>query len=185
MSSDEPKIENVEDSVPTLEDVPSTAAGAEQKGVSAARHRQSKAEKKNKKAILKAGLKEYAGVKQVTIRSAQRLTLTIDDPEVYISDNGNGTATFVVFGKFNMEDPTQQRGAQAMQDLLKSKPEEEEEEMPPMEPVEETPEELPENVTESDVQMVVDQTGLTRNQAIRRIKEKGGDIIEAITSVTK
>ncbi|KAG2383521.1 hypothetical protein C9374_004192 [Naegleria lovaniensis] len=163
MSSDEPKIENVDESVPTLEDVPATTATGEQKesaAAAAARHRQSKAEKKNKKAILKAGLKEYPGCKQVTIRSAQRLTLTIDDPEVFISDNGNGTATFVVFAR-------------------------REEEMPPMEPVEETPEELPENVSESDVQMVVDQTGLTRNQAIRRIKEKGGDIIEAITSVTK
>ncbi|EFC48372.1 nascent polypeptide-associated complex alpha subunit [Naegleria gruberi] len=182
MSAEEPKIENVEEEeVPTLEDVPVEQLKGESAAAAAARHRQSKAEKKNKKAILKAGLKEYPGVKQVSIRSAQRLNLTIDDPEVFISDNGNGTAVFVVFGKFNMEDATQQRGQQAVADLLKPKDE------VPVEATEsdETPEELPENIAEKDVQMVIEQTGLSRNAAIKKIKEHGGDIIEAITSAQK
>ncbi|KAL9647957.1 hypothetical protein ABK040_008225 [Willaertia magna] len=182
-----PKLEDV----PTLEDVEAGKVG-ESAAAAAARHRQTKAEKKNKKAIQKAGLKAFPGVKQVTIRSAQRLTLTIDDPEVYISESTGNTAVFIVFGKFNMEDPTQQRGQQAVQDLLSKTKSEVENDISELKPeeteqtteTEETQEELPENITEKDVQMVVEQTGLSRNEAIRRIKQHNGDIIEAITSAT-
>jgi len=189
VENQEPKIEDVTDVPPTLEDVPPTledvptSAKGESAAAAAARHRQNKAEKKNKKAILKAGLKEYPGVKQVTIRSAQRLTLTIEEPEVFVSES-NGSAVFVVFGRFNMEDPTQQRGQQAVQDLLKKDVEQDISNLA-TEATEETEETIPEGVTEKDVQMVVEQTGVSRNAAIRKIKEKGGDIIEAITALSE
>lgn len=58
--------------------------------------KQSRSEKKARKAILKLGLKQYPGISRVTIRKSKNILFVISKPDVYTSPASD---TFVVFGE--------------------------------------------------------------------------------------
>lgn len=60
-------------------------------------------EKKCRKALLKIGMKQFAGVTRVTLRKRDGLIFVVNDPEVLRSD-GEGKS-FAVFGELKLEDP--------------------------------------------------------------------------------
>lgn len=77
-------------------------------------HKQSRAEKKSRKAILKLGLKPVADITRVTIKRAKGVLFVVNKPDVYKSTVSD---TYVIFGEAQMEDQAQQAQLQAAQAL--------------------------------------------------------------------
>ena len=58
--------------------------------------KQSRSEKKARKAILKLGVKPYPGISRVTIRKSKNILFVIARPDVYTSPSSD---TYIVFGE--------------------------------------------------------------------------------------
>ncbi len=148
-------------------------------------------EKKCRKALLKIGMKQFAGVTRVTLRKRDGLIFVVNDPEVLRSD-GDGKS-FAVFGELKLEDPNtrlqqteakkfaegQLAAAQASAAMKASAPKKEDAKVS-----DETA--LPEDgLTASHIDMVMDHTSCTRNEAIRALRETNDDMINAVMKLTK
>ncbi len=93
-----------DDDVPELEEEDTTgandksnafaAAGIQEEPVSKAK--QSRSEKKARKAMSKLGLKSVTGVTRVTIRKSKNILFVVNKPDVYKSPAGE---TYIVFGE--------------------------------------------------------------------------------------
>ena len=86
-----------DDSGSDNDDQPSSGEGGV--GVSSeamTKAKQSRSEKKARKAILKLGLKPYPGISRVTIRKSKNILFVISKPDVYTSP---ASETYVVFGE--------------------------------------------------------------------------------------
>merc|ERR1719318_959855 len=113
---DVPELEGADDDVPDLEGADDTvnaseafaAAGLQEEPVSKAK--QSRSEKKARKAILRLGLKTVNGVTRVTIRKSKNILFVINKPDVFKSPAGD---THIVFGEAKIEDLSQQAQVQA------------------------------------------------------------------------
>ncbi|WAR05765.1 NACP4-like protein [Mya arenaria] len=99
-----------DDSMPDLEDGDvaqqskvAEAAGIQEELVSKAK--QSRSEKKARKAMSKLGLKQVTGVTRVTIRKSKNILFVIGRPDVYKSPASD---TYIVFGEAKIEDLSQQ-----------------------------------------------------------------------------
>ncbi|GJU80100.1 nascent polypeptide-associated complex subunit alpha-like protein 2 [Tanacetum coccineum] len=133
--------------------------------------KQSRSEKKSRKAMLKLGMKPVTGVSRVTIKRAKNIMFFISKPDVFKSPNSE---TYVIFGEAKIEDLSSQLQTQAAQQFrmpdmgsVMGKPEisaaaaqadEEEEE------VDET------GVEPRDIDLVMTQAGVSRPKAVKALK---------------
>ena len=78
----------------TMTDVAAAAGLYDEAGVSKAK--QSRSEKKARKAVSKLGLKSIGGVNRVTIRKSKNILFVISKPDVYKSPASD---TYIVFGE--------------------------------------------------------------------------------------
>merc|ERR1712032_1043841 len=62
-------------------------------------------EKKCRKALMKLGMKQFAGITRVTLRKRDGYIFVINDPEVLKSADGGNS--FVCFGEIKIDDPNQ------------------------------------------------------------------------------
>ena len=67
--------------------------------------KQSRSEKKARKAMSKLGLKPVAGITRVTMRKSKNIIFVISKPDVYKSPTSD---TYIVFGEAKVEDLSQQ-----------------------------------------------------------------------------
>ena len=149
-------------------------------------------EKKCRKALLKIGMKQFAGVTRVTLRKRDGLIFVVNDPEVLRSE-GEGKS-FAVFGELKLEDPNtrlqqaearkfaegQLAAAQAQAASKAAAPKKEDAKTPSDEtPLSE------EGITASHIDMVMDHTSCSRNEAIRALRESNDDMINAVMKLTK
>ncbi|TQD85883.1 hypothetical protein C1H46_028583 [Malus baccata] len=140
--------------------------------------KQSRSEKKSRKAMLKLGMKPVTGVSRVTIKRTKNILFFISKPDVFKSPNSD---TYVIFGEAKIEDLSSQLQTQAAQQFrmpdmssVMGKPEisaaaagaqdEEEEE------VDET------GVEPRDIDLVMTQAGVSRSKAVKALKTHSGDI---------
>eukprot|EP00730_Choanoeca_flexa_P007504 TRINITY_DN12341_c6_g2_i1.p1 TRINITY_DN12341_c6_g2~~TRINITY_DN12341_c6_g2_i1.p1 ORF type:complete len:206 (+),score=92.78 TRINITY_DN12341_c6_g2_i1:50-667(+) len=204
MATEEPKIEEIlddaeledddDDEMPDLEgvdaaDLPAdVAAAAEDDG-----SRQSRAEKKARKALSKLGLKPVENVVRVAIRKSKSILFVIPKPEVLKSPVSD---SYVIFGEAKIEDLSQNRMNQAAE---KMQPAEAGDVVPP---VAETAAEEPaadataaaepeeegeideEGVEAKDIELVIAQANVSRAKAVAALKKSGGDIVNAIMELT-
>nr|GEW33096.1 nascent polypeptide-associated complex subunit alpha-like protein 2 [Tanacetum cinerariifolium] len=148
--------------------------------------KQSRSEKKSRKAMLKLGMKPVTGVSRVTIKRAKNIMFFISKPDVFKSPNSE---TYVIFGEAKIEDLSSQLQTQAAQQFrmpdmgsVMGKPEisaaaaaqadEEEEE------VDET------GVEPRDIDLVMTQAGVSKPKAVKALKTHNGDIVSAIMELT-
>ncbi|XP_054795388.1 nascent polypeptide-associated complex subunit alpha-like protein 2 isoform X2 [Prosopis cineraria] len=150
--------------------------------------KQSRSEKKSRKAMLKLGLKPVTGVSRVTIKRTKNILFFISKPDVFKSPNSE---TYVIFGEAKIEDLSSQLQTQAAQQFrmpdmgsVVAKPDaaaaaaagtqadEEEEE------VDET------GVEPRDIDLVMTQAGVSRSKAVKALKTHNGDIVGAIMELT-
>ncbi|KAM7326413.1 hypothetical protein ACRRTK_014891 [Alexandromys fortis] len=103
-----------DESVPELEEQDSTQTATQQAQLVAAaeideepvsKAKQSRSEKKARKAMSKLGLRQVTGVTRVTIRKSKNILFVITKPDVYKSPASD---TYIVFGEAKIEDLSQQ-----------------------------------------------------------------------------
>lgn len=147
-------------------------------------------EKKCRKALLKIGMKQFAGVTRVTLRKRDGLIFVVNDPEVLRSD-GDGKS-FAVFGELKLEDPNtrmQQSEAKKFAEgqLAAAQANAAKASAPKKEDAKASDEApLPEDgLTASHIDMVMDHTSCSRNEAIRALRETNDDMINAVMKLTK
>merc|ERR1712142_1149096 len=144
--------------------------------------KQSRAERKTKKAMMKLGLAPVDGINRVVLRKDKTLLFVVPNPEVFRKGD-----TWVVLGEARVEDPNQRaremaaaKVAENIQPKTKTEPvqatitEEDEEET-----------DVPaDGVEEKDIELVMQQAACTRAKAISALKSNSNDIVNAIMELT-
>jgi nascent polypeptide-associated complex subunit alpha len=148
--------------------------------------KQSRSEKKSRKAMVKLGMKPVTGVSRVTIKRTKNILFFISKPDVFKSPNSE---TYIIFGEAKIEDLSSQLQTQAAQQFR----------MPDMGSVmaksdisaaaavqaDEEEEEVDETGVEPrDIDLVTTQAGVTRSKAVKALKTHNGDIVSAIMELT-
>merc|ERR1711990_259094 len=136
--------------------------------------KQSRAERKTKKAMMKLGLAPVDGINRVVLRKDKTLLFVVPNPEVFRKGD-----TWVVLGEARVEDPNQRaremaaaKVAENIQPKTKTEPvqatitEEDEETDVPADGVE-----------EKDIELVMQQAACTRAKAISALKSNSNDIV--------
>ncbi|KAF3326215.1 nascent polypeptide-associated complex subunit alpha-like protein 1 [Carex littledalei] len=146
------------------------------------RSKQSRSEKKSRKAMLKLGMKPITGVNRVTIKKSKNILFAISKPDVFKSPNSE---TYIVFGEAKMEDLSSQLQTQAAEQFkvrdhshISAKPE-------PLATIQEDDEEVDETGVEpKDIELVMTQAAVSRAKAVKALKAANGDLVTAIMDVT-
>mmetsp|Transcript_1461 Transcript_1461/g.2092 ORF Transcript_1461/g.2092 Transcript_1461/m.2092 type:complete len:186 (-) Transcript_1461:174-731(-) len=163
-----------DDDVPELEE----AGGDEAEG----KGKQSRSEKKSRKAMQKLGMKPVPGVIRVTIKKSKNILFVISKPDVFKSPASD---TYVIFGEAKIEDLNAQAQSAAAEqfkvpdlaavDGASTKPATIEEEEGD---VDET------GVEPKDIELVMTQASVSRSKAVAALKANDGDIVSAIMELT-
>ncbi|CAG5134689.1 unnamed protein product [Candidula unifasciata] len=185
-----------DDTPPELEDHDAAAAQQQSQVAAAAglpeelvsKAKQSRSEKKARKAMSKLGLKPVPGVTRVTIRKSKNILFVISRPDVYKSPASD---TYIVFGEAKIEDLNQQAqvaaankfkafdaaGATGEQVSTVSQPIQEESE-------EEDEEVDATGVEHKDIELVMSQANVSKAKAVKALLNNSNDIVNAIMELT-
>jgi nascent polypeptide-associated complex subunit alpha len=200
-----PKVEEIneeadDDDIPELEK-PDTTPGTEtQEGTAeGGKGKQSRNEKKSRKAMQKLGMKPLQGIMRVTVKKSKNVLFVITKPDVYKSPASD---TYIIFGEAKIEDLSQAVNAARQYEKPSS---ETKEEVPPSMPTNtkssasaSSPVAVPSKEKEEDTNEVEDETGVdakeielvmtqanvSRAAAVRALKKTNGDIVTAIMGLT-
>ncbi|CAD5327506.1 unnamed protein product [Arabidopsis thaliana] len=149
--------------------------------------KQSRSEKKSRKAMLKLGMKPVTDVSRVTIKRSKNVLFVISKPDVFKSPNSE---TYVIFGEAKIDDMSSQLQAQAAQrfkmpDVASMIPNTDGSEAATVAQEEEDDEDVDETGVEAkDIDLVMTQAGVSRPKAVKALKESNGDIVSAIMELT-
>jgi nascent polypeptide-associated complex subunit alpha len=148
-----------------------------------AEDKSSRSEKKSRKAMAKLGLKEFSGVKLVQIKQKTNM-ITVQNPEVYKSAGD----TFIIYGVPQTQEIGRNSLPQAskidalkeqLKQLQKKMGKEEKNPVEVEAPVDET------GIDAKDVELILKQVeGISRSKAVEALKATGGDLVNAIMSLT-
>ncbi|XP_063283218.1 nascent polypeptide-associated complex subunit alpha isoform X2 [Pelobates fuscus] len=181
-----------DDSPPELEqDTQSTtqqaqlAAAAEIDEEPVSKAKQSRSEKKARKAMSKLGLRQVTGVTRVTIRKSKNILFVITKPDVYKSPASD---TYIVFGEAKIEDLSQQAQLAAAEKFKvqgEAVSNIQENTQTPTVQEESEEEEVDETGVEvKDIELVMSQANVSRAKAVRALKNNSNDIVNAIMELT-
>ncbi|XP_072116335.1 uncharacterized protein [Mobula birostris] len=185
-----------DDSVPELEEpeVSVPLAGQEQSQLAQAvgigdepvsKAKQSRSEKKARKAMSKLGLRQVHGVTRITIRKSKNILFVITKPDVFKSPVSD---IYIVFGEAKIEDLSQQAHKAAAEKF--KVPIEHATLIPETTPThsikeESEEEELDETGLEArDIELVMAQANVSRGKAVRALRHNKNDIVNAIMELT-
>uniref|UniRef100_A0A8C9AYN4 NAC-A/B domain-containing protein n=1 Tax=Prolemur simus TaxID=1328070 RepID=A0A8C9AYN4_PROSS len=160
-----------------------TAAEIDEEPVSKAK--QSRSEKKARKAMSKLGLRQVTGVTRVTIRKSKNILFVITKPDVYKSPASD---TYIVFGEAKIEDLSQQAQLAAAEKFKvqgEAVSNIQENTQTPTVQEESEEEEVDETGVEvKDIELVMSQANVSRAKAVRALKNNSNDIVNAIMELT-
>ncbi|XP_071788356.1 nascent polypeptide-associated complex subunit alpha-like [Asterias amurensis] len=177
-------------SVPDLEEAEATSKLHEQLGTGeepVSKAKQSRGEKKARKAMSKLGLKAQAGVRRVTIRKSKNILFVIQNPDVFKSPASD---VYIIFGEAKIEDLSQQAQMQAVEQFRTPEstvaaPGDSNATVAQAIQEESEEEEVDDSGVESkDIELVVNQANVTRSKAIKALKNNNNDIVNAIMELT-
>jgi len=180
--------EEEEEDASTDEDMPGLeAAGGD--GKAQEKSKQSRAEKKSRKAVQKLGLKPVPGIVRVTVKKSKNILFTISQPDVHKAPNSD---TYIIFGEAKIEDLSAQAQASAAEKFTKQAAGDALEgtaaaaaNEPTVEEVEEEDGEVDESGIEpKDVELVMSQVQCSRLKAVTALKKNNNDIVEAIMELS-
>ncbi|CCJ29326.1 unnamed protein product [Pneumocystis jirovecii] len=144
----------------------------------------SRSEAKARKQILKHGLKKIDGVLRVTFTRTKSTLFVVINPEVYKMPSSD---IYIVFGQIKVEDIGSRDQLTAAQQLAHSAS------VPPKASLDTPKDSLPEDddavdlddtdLSPKDIELVMDQTKVSRARAVRALRENDGDIVNAIMSI--
>uniref|UniRef100_A0A0E0PLN4 NAC-A/B domain-containing protein n=1 Tax=Oryza rufipogon TaxID=4529 RepID=A0A0E0PLN4_ORYRU len=151
-------------------------------GDASGRSKQSRSEKKSRKAMVKLGMKSITGVSRVTVKKSKNILFVISKPDVFKSPTSD---TYVIFGEAKIEDLSSQLQTQAAEQFkapdlssMLSKPEASTAAQEDDEAVDET------GVEPKDIELVMTQATVSRSKAVKALKAANGDIVTAIMELT-
>ncbi|XP_043939574.1 nascent polypeptide-associated complex subunit alpha isoform X3 [Protopterus annectens] len=183
-----------DESVPDLEEADSLQTTTQQSQLAAAaeideepvsKAKQSRSEKKARKAMSKLGLRQVTGVTRVTIRKSKNILFVITKPDVYKSPASD---TYIVFGEAKIEDLSQQAQLAAAEKFKvqgEATSNVQENTQTPTVQEESEEEEVDETGVEvKDIELVMSQANVSRAKAIRALKNNNNDIVNAIMELT-
>ncbi|KAF7548621.1 hypothetical protein G7Z17_g6950 [Cylindrodendrum hubeiense] len=185
-SSDESETEEVEANLPA--------------GSTAVIHNRN--EKKARKALEKLHLIRVPGITRVTLRRPKNILFVINNPEVYKSPNSN---TYIVFGEAKIEDVNAAAQQAAAAQLAASGAEDhsghnhgepskavesgeakkDDDEDDEDDEDEDDDEEVDaEGLEDKDIELVMTQANVSRNKAVKALKENDNDIVNSIMALS-
>lgn len=189
-----------DESMPELEDTEPQQLTEQQKQIAEAAGipeeqiqksaKQSRSEKKARKLFQKLGLKQVQGVSRVCIRKSKNILFVINKPDVFKSP---GSDTYLVFGEAKIEDLSQHAQLQAAEAVRAAggggsmfQPTQAARQKPAAAAAEESEgeEEDATGMEEKDIELVMSQANVSRNKAIRALKNASNDIVNAIMDLT-
>jgi len=159
----------------------------------ASKQKQSRSEKKARKAMAKLGLKQITGINRVTMKKSKNIVFVINKPDVFKSPASD---TYIVFGEAKVEDLAHQAQLDAANKFklgqggmpsdfaapaaaaAAKKPATIAEEEEDDEEVDAT------GIEEKDIDIVVTQSNVSRKKAIKALRNNNNDIINAIMELT-
>ncbi|KAG6478792.1 hypothetical protein ZIOFF_062236 [Zingiber officinale] len=146
--------------------------------------KQSRSEKKSRKAMLKLGMKPITGISRVSIKRAKNILFVISKPDVFKSPNSE---TYVIFGEAKIEDLSSQLQSQAAQqfrmpDASRVLPKLDESASAVADEDEEDFDDT--GVEPRDIELVMTQAGVSKGKAVKALKVHDGDIVAAIMELT-
>ncbi|KAL3653742.1 hypothetical protein CASFOL_003423 [Castilleja foliolosa] len=187
LQDDEPLVEDVIEDEELVDDVDDSDDDRDDDSPGAIdRLKQSRSEKKSRKAMLKLGMTPVTDVSRVTIKRTKNELFFISKPDVFKCPNSE---TYVIFGEAKIEDLSSQLQTLAAQQFR----------MPDLSSVIANPEnatsansqadEDEEDVDETgveprDIDLIMTQAGVSRSKAVRALKTHSGDIVGAIMELT-
>ncbi|EOA31478.1 hypothetical protein CARUB_v10014664mg [Capsella rubella] len=157
------------------------AEGAD--GEAGGKSKQSRSEKKSRKAMLKLGMKPITGVSRVTVKKSKNILFVISKPDVFKSPASD---TYVIFGEAKIEDLSSQLQSQAAEqfkapDLSNVISKGESSSAAVVQDDEEVDDE---GVEPKDIELVMTQAGVSKPRAVKALKAADGDIVSAIMELT-
>ncbi|MBN3300836.1 NACAD protein, partial [Amia calva] len=148
--------------------------------------KQSRSEKKARKAMSKLGLRQIHGVTRITIRKSKNILFVITRPDVFKSPASD---IYIVFGEAKIEDLSQQvHKAAAEKFKVPLDPSPLITESAPSLSIKEESEDE-EEVDEAglevrDIELVMAQANVSRSKAVRALRHNNNDIVNAIMELT-
>ncbi|XP_054802704.1 nascent polypeptide-associated complex subunit alpha-like protein 1 [Prosopis cineraria] len=180
INPDEPVVEDEDDEDEDDEDDEDENADGQEGDVSG-RSKQTRSEKKSRKAMLKLGMKPVTGVSRVTVKKSKNILFVISKPDVFKSPTSD---TYIIFGEAKIEDLSSQLQTQAAEQFkapnlsnVGLKPESSAMAQDD-DDVDET------GVDPKDIELVMTQAGVSRPRAVKALKAANGDIVAAIMELT-
>merc|ERR1712046_77829 len=172
--------ESTDDDMPEMEDGDGEAGG---KG------KQSRSEKKSRKAMAKLGMKPVPGIIRVTVKKSKNILFVIKEPDVFktSSDNPKAPATYIVFGKAEIEDLSAQATSAAVEQFkAPTGLDAASDDTPKLEVADGDDEgdEDPGDLDENDIELVVKQAGVSKAKAIKALKQNDNDVVNAIMALS-
>merc|ERR1712139_320317 len=174
--------ESTDDDMPEMED----AEGGDSSG----KGRQSRSEKKSRKAMQKLGMKPVPGIIRVTVKKSKNILFVIKSPDVFktSSDNPKSTATYIVFGKAEIEDLSAQATSAAVEQFKAPGAGLDigTEDAPKIEAVDgdDDVDEDSGDLDENDIELVVKQACVSKAKAIKALKQNDDDVVNAIMALS-
>merc|ERR1711908_167449 len=173
--------ESTDDDMPEMEDTEEDAAGGKGK--------QSRSEKKSRKAMQKLGMKPVPGIILVTVKKSKNILFVIKEPDVFktSSDNPKAPATYIVFGKAEIEDLSAQATSAAVEQFKAPGAGLEVENDAPKAEIADADDDGDEDTAdldENDIELVVNQAGVSKSKAIKALKQNDNDVVNAIMALS-
>merc|ERR1711976_467485 len=174
--------DSTDDDMPAMEDESEDAAGGKGK--------QSRSEKKSRKAMQKLGMKPVPGIIRVTVKKSKNILFVIKEPDVFktSSDNPKSPATYVVFGKAEIEDLSAQATSAAVEQFKAPGAglDVGTDDTPKNDVAEgdDDGDEDPGDLDENDIELVVKQAGVSKAKAIKALKQNENDVVNAIMALS-
>merc|ERR1712118_640745 len=174
--------DSTDDDMPEMEDESEDAAGGKGK--------QSRSEKKSRKAMQKLGMKPVPGIIRVTVKKSKNILFVIKEPDVFktSSDNPKSPATYIVFGKAEIEDLSAQATSAAVEQFKAPGAglDVGVDDAPKIEAVEgdDDGDEDAGDLDENDIELVVKQAGVTKAKAIKALKSNDNDVVNALMALS-
>ncbi|KAG6411102.1 hypothetical protein SASPL_129176 [Salvia splendens] len=145
------------------------------------RSKQSRSEKKSRKAMLKLGMKPIPGVSRVTVKKSKNILFVISKPDVFKSPNSD---TYVIFGEAKIEDLSSQLQTQAAEQFKVPNISQAAPKAEPAVVIQDDEDVDETGVEPKDIELVMTQAGVSRARAVKALKEANGDIVSAIMELT-
>merc|ERR1711939_387758 len=187
-AEDEVKVAQEDSDESTDDDMPEMEEG--EAGDGEGKGKQSRSEKKSRKAMQKLGMKPVQGIIRVTVKKSKNILFVIKEPDVFktSSDNPKSPATYIVFGKAEIEDLSAQATSAAVEqfkapgaglDMCT-------EDAPKAEVADgdDDGDEDAGDLDENDIELVVKQAGVTKAKAIKALKQNDNDVVNAIMALS-